>query len=163
MFKVVSFLNSTIAISLIFVASNSFAITPEQVLQQQLILQQQQEQQRQQELNRQQINEAERIRRSREDDDIVEGVYDREGSDIANKETKDCRKFEKIEVIGNKIFPKKYIHNKILKKYIGRCINRDSLSNIQNDITNLYIKKGYITTRVYFNFDKVKDWNAIGG
>lgn len=162
MFKVVSFLNSTIAISLIFVASNSFAITPEQVLQQQLILQQQQEQQRQQELNRQQINEAERIRRSREDD-IVEGAYDREGSDIANKETKDCRKFEKIEVIGNKIFSKKYIHNKILKKYIGRCINRDSLSNIQNDVTNLYIKKGYITTGVYFNFDKVKDWNAIGG
>ncbi len=157
MFRKLFIIKFTLAILVISCFSTAKAITPEQLQQQQLILQQQQEQRRQEELNRQQINEVQRVRKAMENPDEVEGDFDKEKDDAALTETDDCMKFTEIDISGNKIFSTKYLYRKITKNYIGKCINKNNLGDIQNDITNLYIKKGYITTRVYFNFNRLKD------
>ena len=144
-----------VAVFAVLYSSNVFAISPEQLQQQQLILQQQQEQRRQEEMNRQQIRQVEKIRKSIENPDEVEGDYNKKKDIVKTKDTDDCVRFEKVDIIGNKKLSTKYLFKKAVKKYMGQCVNKNNISDIQNTITNIYFAKGYITTRVYFNFDKL--------
>ena len=156
--------------------NNSFAApSAQQLLNQQLILQQQQEQRRQQEQNQLQIDDAENIRKTRIGSDGIESIdgnnADRFGmgedggdgssSDGSGSSNLNCIKFNKIEIVGNKIYSTRYLNRKVLNKYIDKCINKKNIDNISNSLMKIYIDKGYSTTRVYFDISKLKSENIF--
>lgn len=155
-----------IFINIITISNYSVLAAPsaQQFLNQQLILQQQQEQRRQQERNQLQIDDAENIRKTRVGTDGIESIdgnnsgrfgiggdggedYSSDGSGGSNL---NCIKFNKIELIGNKIYSTRYLNRKVLNKYIDKCINKKNIDNIINSLMKIYIDKGYSTSRVYF-------------
>ena len=151
------------------------APSTQQLLNQQLILQQQQEQRRQQEQNQLQIDDAENIRKTRVGSDGIESIdgnnTDRFGiggdggdgysSDGSGSSNLNCIKFNKIELIGNKIYSTRYLNKKVLNKYIDKCINKKNIDAITNSLMKIYIDKGYATTRVYFDITKLKSDNTF--
>ena len=88
-----------------------FALTPDQIAQQQLVILQQQEQARQAESAARELREAERIRKSRPENKDATTV---KKSPALGK----CPKIETITVLGNTIFSNKRISH-ITKPYIG--------------------------------------------
>ena len=156
--------------------NNSFAApSAQQLLNQQLILQQQQEQRRQQEQNQLQIDDAENIRKTRIGSDGIESIdgnnADRFGmgedggdgssSDGSGSSNLNCIKFNKIEIVGNKIYSTRYLNRKVLNKYIDKCINKKNIDAITNSLMKIYIDKGYSTTRVYFDISRLKSENIF--
>ena len=167
----------TIIISILLTTKPALAITSadQQLLNQQLILQQQQEQRRQQEQNQLQIDDVENIRRTRVGTDGIESIdgnnssrfgidgnggdgYSSDGSGSSNL---NCIKFNKIEVVGNKIYSTRYLNRKVLNKYIDKCINKKNIDAITNSLMKIYIDNGYSTTRVYFDITKLKIDNTF--
>lgn len=133
------------------IISPALSLTPEQIAQQQQIIQQQQEQQRQAEEQRRELREAERIRNSRPVDILSEGSNDSQHGESKEK----CPNFATIEVIGNKIYSNNRIR-KVTDNYIGRCITRDTMAALQNDLTALYIDNKYTLARIYFDQKRSK-------
>ncbi|MDR1691357.1 MAG: hypothetical protein LBR35_00760, partial [Rickettsiales bacterium] len=109
----------------------------------------------QQELQRQEIKEAERVRKSREEQGAMTGGKDDKMFGV-DDESSTCPRFNIIEIIGNKVYSKKYLARKITNKYIGNCINKKNLATIQNEIMTLYIENGYTLARVYFDMKKTR-------
>jgi hemolysin activation/secretion protein len=134
------------------VISPVFALTPDQIAQQQLVILQQQEQARQAESAARELREAERIRKSRPKD---------KDADTVKKSTTlgKCPKIETITVLGNTIFSNKRIAQ-ITNPYIGDCITRDNMNQLQNDLMAVYIDHKYTLARVYF--DKNRSRLALG-
>ena len=60
-------------------------------------------------------------------------------------------KFNKIVLIGNRIFSYKKLYKAILREFIGKPINRENISLLQSKITQYYVKRGYIAVKVYFD------------
>ncbi len=135
---------STIFLITLF-TTPALALTPEQIAQQQLVIQQQQEQALQNERNQQQLLEAQRIQESR---DKAE-KSDTSALDSAT-DSEHCPRFNKVIVYGNKRFSDRRIA-KITDSYIGRCVNRVNMENIQKELTDLYIDRKYTLARVYFD------------
>ena len=142
--------------------NNSFALTTQeqqQIANQQRIIQQQQEQQRQQELNQQQIDEAERIRKTRSgivggsDDDLnsIEELLDSGTDGFVCK-----RDFRLIKVEGNKTFNIEELKKQVLGKYLRKCMNRQNIQLLQNELTKFYFDRGYSNARIYFDFKTKK-------
>ncbi len=125
--------------------SPALALTPEQIAQQQLVIQQQQEQALQNERNRQQVIEAERVRESRDREEKSDKSALGAGTD-----TDECPRFNRVIVYGNKKFSDRRIA-KITDSYVGRCVNRANMENIQKELTDLYIDRKYTLARVYFD------------
>lgn len=123
----------------------------ERLQQQQLILQQKQEQQRQSLRNQQQIHKTERLRRNQ--NPTITPNVDLSPSSDEDKTT--CLTFKAIEVQGNTLFSNKYLQRYILAPYLGQCINKTRLYAVQNALTNLYVKRGWSTTRVYFDIQQL--------
>ncbi|MDR0741429.1 MAG: hypothetical protein LBF28_01500 [Rickettsiales bacterium] len=61
--------------------------------------------------------------------------------------------------MGSKIYPNTRIH-KVTDGYIGRCITRDNMTALQNDLTALYIDRKYALARVYFDQKRSKLTNG---
>lgn len=59
-----------------------------------------------------------------------------------------CVNIKTIEYDGNEALKNKEI-NKILKKYTNKCLNLPQIDAMLMDITNLYISKGYVTSRAF--------------
>lgn len=49
-----------------------------------------------------------------------------------------------------------WLEQHAVNQYIGKCINRINLRNLQNDLTKVYIDNGYTTTRIYFDLHSSK-------
>ncbi len=49
---------------------------------------------------------------------------------------------------GNHVFKKRQL-NKFIKRYLNRHVSFDDINHLMRDLTNLYIKKGYVTSRIY--------------
>lgn len=137
----------------------SFGITPQeqQILNQQLIIQQQQEQRRQQEQNQLQIDDAEKIRRTRVENNNIEDIV----NDDTVPETKNCIRFNRIEIVGNKKYSTKYLKRKVLNKYLEKCINKRNIDSIINSLMKIYVENGYSTTRIYFDISKIRSENTF--
>jgi hemolysin activation/secretion protein len=139
----------TILFIFVLFATPALALTPDQIAQQQLIIQQQAEQARQAEAAQRELREAEHIRETRD----TAGKDDADGGAVApggDAGVADCPRFGTIEVIGNKIYSNTRVR-KITDRYIGRCITRDNMTALQNDLTALYIDRKYTLARVYFD------------
>lgn len=144
--------------------NDSYALTPEEIVrnQQQIILQQQ-EQQRQQRINQQQIEEVERLRKTREEvinnEDKLHSI-----DDLFSDETdvsKCKRNFKAIKLSGNKLFSTEKLNKKVLNKYIDKCMSKQNIQLLQNDLMKFYVKKGYTNARVYFDFDIKKNYKEL--
>lgn len=95
---------------------------------------------------------AEETRKIRETRDFEKG------KEVGKEESKDkghCAKIKQINLSGNKIYSEKKIRTRFVDKYVGECLAKDTIEKLQNEITNFYIKKGYILARVYFDFSKM--------
>lgn len=123
----------------------ALALTPDQIAQQQLVIQQQQQQALQNEQNRLQVEEAQRIRTAHEASEKAQ----KSATTVSNAED-DCPKFTNILVYGNERFSDSRIAE-ITDSYLGRCVNRVNMENIQKELTALYIDRKYTLARVYFD------------
>jgi hemolysin activation/secretion protein len=54
-----------------------------------------------------------------------------------------------------KISPKKI--NKIINSYKNKKLKKSDIVNIQTELQNLYLEKGYISSRIYLNVDSLND------
>ncbi|MDL2295610.1 hypothetical protein LJC18_02240 [Lachnospiraceae bacterium OttesenSCG-928-E19] len=138
-------------IPFLLISFPALALTPDQIAQQQLVIQQQQEQQRQAESAARELREAERIRETRDRTTGADADTDAQKSDVDG----DCPRFGTITILGNKIYSNTRIY-KITDRYVGRCITRDNMNALQNDLTALYIDRKYTLARVYFDQYKSK-------
>ncbi|MDR1160406.1 MAG: hypothetical protein LBK69_07260, partial [Syntrophomonadaceae bacterium] len=65
-----------------------------------------------------------------------------------------CLDLQKINISGVKKLNIKKIQKKA-RKAAGACVRKETLQQIQNDIQQAYIDKGYIAARVYFDFHNI--------
>lgn len=59
-----------------------------------------------------------------------------------------CIPIKKISYNSITLLSKKEVEN-ITKTYLGQCVTEESLKNLFNELSTLYLEKGYITSRVY--------------
>jgi hemolysin activation/secretion protein len=140
-------------LAFIIYANFVFALPPTDqatTINQQLI--QQQEQLRQHEENRQQIQDVERIRDSRVKDGVIEN---KDISSAINDNISCPTTFTYIILKGNNIYSSKTLNKKILKAHIGKCINKQNITDLQTQLTNFYINNGYTMARVYFDMEHI--------
>ncbi|MDA0902265.1 MAG: hypothetical protein O3B09_02510, partial [Proteobacteria bacterium] len=100
------------------------------------------EQQIQDLIRQKKIQETQRIRDSRNFDDdkkVTEPTPDNGG----------CVKPQKMEIRGSKLFKAQKLEKKFLKKHLNQCLKKSDIINIQKELNDYYIKKGYSNARVY--------------
>lgn len=96
------------------------------------------------------IAEIEKIGKSRDMNNFLE-------EDLSDSDQGGCVNLKKITISGNEIFSEKLLRKKFINQYFDKCLTKADLQNIRKKIENFYIKKGYTTTRVYFNSRTLKD------
>ena len=75
---------------------------------------------------------------------------------VTNIYALDCIELRKINVDENEILDYK-TQEKLFKKDIGKCLDREVIKNILNSISKYYIDSGYITTKPYLTEQNVLD------
>ncbi len=75
-----------------------------------------------------------------------------------NENTKedDCIQIEKISVRSSTIFDEDDFED-LIKPYLHNCNGMKNLSNLRDKISNIYIDKGYVTSRAYFKPQDLSD------
>jgi len=63
-----------------------------------------------------------------------------------------CIDIKEISIKGNETFTTETIKKKILSKYQNKCLTKTDLLNIQQEIQDYYLNKGFISTRVYLDY-----------
>ncbi len=74
---------------------------------------------------------------------------------VEEKKEEKCIHIKAISIQGYSRVSREEIF-KIAGKYSGKCLGKSSIANLLNEINNLYIKKGYITSRAYINPEGLK-------
>lgn len=59
-----------------------------------------------------------------------------------------CFNIESIQIIDNHVLPPSILSDTYVK-YLHKCLDQKRISNLLNEINNVYIKEGYITTQSY--------------
>lgn len=67
-----------------------------------------------------------------------------------------CIEIEKININNSTIFSKNEF-DELIKPYLNNCNGFKNLSNLRDKISNIYIDKGYITSRAYFKPQDLTD------
>lgn len=132
---------------IVFSSSLSFALTVDQIqnaniqndLNQQRIIRKQRDLEKQKN-----IIEIEKVRQNR----IFENDLD---ENLIYNDKKDCINLSEIKILGSTKYSEKFFRVNLLDIYQKRCLTKSDLKNIRKLIENFYIKKGYTTTRVYFD------------
>lgn len=75
-----------------------------------------------------------------------------------NENTKedDCIEIEKISIKNSTIFDEDDFED-LIKPYLNNCNGMKNLSNLRDKISNIYIDKGYVTSRAYFKPQDLSD------
>ncbi|WP_419785540.1 ShlB/FhaC/HecB family hemolysin secretion/activation protein [Pseudodesulfovibrio sp.] len=120
----------------VFPGSALSAPVDEAIRQQQQI--QMQEEQRRQELQRQHLKELQRPP-SGEEQRLPKGPKSEPGAP--------CFEAKSIELSGATLLSQREIA-KLIGPYIGKCLTLADVNNLVRDVTNAYVDKGYVTTRV---------------
>ena len=64
--------------------------------------------------------------------------------------------FDKIELSGNKVFSYKKLQKAVLNQFIGKPVNKANVSLLQSMLAGYYIKRGYVSAKVYFDAKHIK-------
>jgi hemolysin activation/secretion protein len=101
--------------------------------------------QQEEEKRRKTQREFEKIRREREQlkKQVEESREEEEESDKLSQ----CLTVKSIEIIGAESLSKK-LKQRIINKFIGRCIDENILQKIVNETQNIYQKLGLVTTQI---------------
>lgn len=73
-----------------------------------------------------------------------------------NSKEDDCIQIEKISVKSSTIFDENDFED-LIKPYLNNCNGMKNLSNLRDKISNMYIDKGYVTSRAYFKPQDLSD------
>jgi hemolysin activation/secretion protein len=133
-----------------FFTKNAFGASEdnEEYIRQQIELQQQQEQNYRDNIRR--ILETKRVKDSRKLEPSFDTIKETPPVSLSD-DARSVYKFNKIVLIGNRIFSYKKLYKAILREFIGKPINRENISLLQSKITQYYVKRGYIAVKVYFD------------
>ncbi|MDR1195045.1 MAG: hypothetical protein LBL00_01040 [Endomicrobium sp.] len=118
-------------------------------------IQQQHEQEREYKENIRKILETQRVREGQEREEQKKEEEKTEKED-KREENEEGYKFDKIEIKGNKIFSYKKIEKEVLKDFIGKPINKENVKKLQAMLSDFYVKRGYITVKVYFDLKRMR-------
>ncbi|ASP38600.1 hypothetical protein CHH28_07885 [Bacterioplanes sanyensis] len=118
-----------ILIILIVLSGSVFAADPETEFGQQFLERQKQERERQYLENKQ------------ENLQVIPTSPDLPSEDV-------CFDIENIQINGNTLLNQQDILF-VLEKYRGQCLGKNGVNYLMQDLTAVYVQKGYITTRVY--------------
>ncbi len=69
-------------------------------------------------------------------------------SSLGRVEGVNCFALDNIKIEGAGLFPEKE-RQRLIKKYLEKCLTAVEINSILEEITNWYIEKGYVTARVY--------------
>ncbi len=75
---------------------------------------------------------------------------------IEKKEDDKCVNVKAISVRGYSKVSRREIFE-IVSKYSDKCVGKTAITNLLNEINNLYIKNGYITSRAYLNPNALRE------
>ena len=145
-------LRITLLIYLVVLANNSYAITNDEIIQNQ-----------DQELYR----NIQTLEREKEIYDYEKSIENQKKLEsltpqllpkikLDKSSVSRCIKIKGVDLTNSEVFSKKKI-NKIIKKSVGKCVNANNLQALTRLITNFYIKKGYSTSRAFITPHNVKD------
>lgn len=73
-----------------------------------------------------------------------------------NAKEDDCIQIEKISIKNSTIFDEDDFED-LIKPYLNNCNGMKNLSNLRDKISNIYIDKGYVTSRAYFKPQDLSD------
>ena len=73
-----------------------------------------------------------------------------------NSKEDDCIEIEKISIKNSTIFDEDDFEE-LIKPYLNNCNGMKNLSNLRDKISNMYIDKGYVTSRAYFKPQDLSD------
>jgi hemolysin activation/secretion protein len=73
-----------------------------------------------------------------------------------NSKEDECIEIEKISVKNSKVFDEDYFED-LIRPYLNNCNGMKNLSNLRDKISNIYIDKGYVTSRAYFKPQDLSD------
>lgn len=73
-----------------------------------------------------------------------------------NINEEDCIEIEKITVKSSTVFDEDDFEG-LIKPYLNNCNGMKNLSNLRDKISNMYIDKGYVTSRAYFKPQDLSD------
>lgn len=73
-----------------------------------------------------------------------------------NSKEDDCIEIEKISIKNSTIFDEDDFED-LIKPYLNNCHGMKNLSNLRDKISNIYIDKGYVTSRAYFKPQDLSD------
>lgn len=87
----------------------------------------------------------------KDDGNIKENkTYDTKLLEIGKDSTeKNCIEIKKININNSTIFEEKDFES-LIEPYLNNCNGFKNLSNLRDKISNIYIDKGYVTSRAYF-------------
>lgn len=106
-------------------------------------------------------NEQEReIREKKKPKVVVPGLEDKAPVEEVTKGKKKepCFDIKTIELKGATILKGKEL-DKITKPYVGTCMGIAEINNLMREVTNYYVDKGYVTTRVAVPQQDLKSGN----
>lgn len=130
-----------LAMAIIFCFSETaLAQIPPSILQNQNRIQQEQQRLIEQEFRQQQLQNA--LKRPQKKEAPTKEI------ETEPDLVKSCVNIKKIEFSGNDKIDSKVI-NKAIESYRGTCVSLPEINNMLNQITNLYIEKGYISSRAF--------------
>ncbi len=126
----------------------AFAVTPADVAYQQQLIQ------------RRQLQDAQDLQRQRELDQL-KNAREKEAAPVTDQQTPQdikggCLKVKQLKISGNKKLGQKIIA-KTARPYLKECMDAAQMQELQSAIQKLYVKKGYITARIYFNFNEASN------
>lgn len=94
--------------------------------------------------------------------------YDNKNNEKIDETINDtnCIQINTIKILLNGIKFNK-LNKYIQKQYVNKCLNKNNLMSLRDTILNYFISKGYVTTVVYIDIDKINDgsitFNAVTG
>ncbi|MDR3113656.1 MAG: hypothetical protein LBU09_04695 [Endomicrobium sp.] len=119
---------------------------------------QQQEQEKEYRENIRNILELQRIKDSRPREEKPTEDKERAPETFAdiNAQEENLYNFDKIELSGNRVFSYKKLQKAVLNKFIGKPVNKENVSLLQSMLSGYYIKKGYVSAKVYFDAKQIR-------
>jgi hemolysin activation/secretion protein len=112
------------------------------------------------EIQRRQQQEQQDILRQREVESAKKAQEASVAADIAQEEESEeidsCVEIKKVIVYGIKRISRSKL-KKAVKTLQKPCMNKKDLQDIQSTVQKMYVDKGYISARVYFNFSRIKE------
>ena len=112
--------------------------------------------QHEQRLKEEQDRLRERLNRDNPQQDVfLQPQVRRQDNDLPTDENAACINVSLITVQGVTVIDEDKVNN-ITKSYIGRCLSLSDINRLIADVSNLYLDKGFITSRAFVQPQKIE-------